>query len=192
VRVSIVPFFQVRRRAGSLLLLFSGSLPWLISLGAFFPVGSLPRIVVWGFFAHFVTSKGQPEARAPVPSRSGRFAWPPLESRFCGVEWSFEYAQVMADFGRHGRAWPETDVEATDLETVIADLLDGQYPNPVRVVGFNTAEKWSQDVSADVAAELRRRCDLQQRDIPFFLQDFTDRYEGRFPDIQLPLPLRLV
>jgi hypothetical protein len=98
---------------------------------------------------------------------------------------------VMADFGRHGRAWPETDVEATDLETVIADLLDGQYPNPVRVVGFNTAEKWSQDVSADVAAELRRRCDLQQRDIPFFLQDFTDRYD-HFNDIQLPLPLRLV
>jgi hypothetical protein len=99
---------------------------------------------------------------------------------------------VMDDFGRGGRAWRETDVEATDLETIIADMLEGQYKNPVRVVGFNTSEKWSQDVSADVAAELRRRCDLQQRDIPFFLQDFTDRYEGRFSDIQLPLPLRLV
>jgi hypothetical protein len=30
------------------------------------------------------------------------------------------------------------------------------------------------------------------RDIPFFLQDFTDRYEGRYHDIQLPLPMRLV
>jgi hypothetical protein len=47
-------------------------------------------------------------------------------------------------------------------------------------------------VSADVAQELRRRCDLQQRDIPFFLQDFVDRYEGRYRDIQLPLPIRLV
>jgi hypothetical protein len=99
---------------------------------------------------------------------------------------------VLDDFGRQGRAWRETDSEATDLETIILDLLEGQYKNPVRVVGFNTAEKWSQDVSADVAAELRRRCDLQQRDIPFFLQDFVDRHEGRYRDIQLPLPMRLV
>ena len=37
----------------------------------------------------------------------------------------------------------------------------------------------------------RRRCDLQLRDIPFFLQDFVDRYEGRYRDVQLPLPMRL-
>ena len=40
---------------------------------------------------------------------------------------------VVDDFGRHGRAWRETDVEATDLETVILDMLEGQYKNPVRV-----------------------------------------------------------
>ena len=63
----------------------------------------------------------------------------------------------------------------------------------MRVVGFNrTTERWSQDVSADVAHELRRRCDLQLRDVPFFLQDFVDRYEGRYRDVQLPLPIRLV
>ena len=28
--------------------------------------------------------------------------------------------------------WRETDVEATDLETVITNMLDGQYNNPVR------------------------------------------------------------
>jgi len=33
--------------------------------------------------------------------------------------------------------------EATDLDTVVADLLDGQYKNPFRVVVFNTAEGWS-------------------------------------------------
>jgi hypothetical protein len=99
---------------------------------------------------------------------------------------------VMDDFGRNGRVYREADVDTTDLETVIADLLDGQYQNPVRIVSFNTAEKWSQDVSADVAHELRQRCDLQMRDVPFFLQDFVDRYEGRHHDVQLPLPLRLV
>jgi hypothetical protein len=99
---------------------------------------------------------------------------------------------VMDDLGRSGRVWCEADVEATDLETVVSDLLDGQYKNPQRVVGFNTAEKSSQDVSAEVAHELRRRCDLQQRDVPFFLQDFADRHEGRYRDFQLLLPIRLV
>jgi hypothetical protein len=99
---------------------------------------------------------------------------------------------VVDDFGGNGRAYRETDVERTDREAVIMDMLEGQYQNPVRVVGFNTEEKWSQDVSGDVAHELRRRCDLQQRDVPFFLEDFVERYEGRYHDIQLPLPMRLL
>jgi hypothetical protein len=58
---------------------------------------------------------------------------------------------IVDDVGRLGGAWREAAVEATDLETVIVALLDGQYKNPVRVAGFNTAEKWSHDVSAEVA-----------------------------------------
>jgi hypothetical protein len=54
---------------------------------------------------------------------------------------------VVDDFGRKGRAYREADVEAADLETVIVDLFGGQYNNPIRVVAFNTAEGWSQDVS---------------------------------------------
>jgi hypothetical protein len=99
---------------------------------------------------------------------------------------------VADDVGKPGRAWTEADYERTDLETVIQDLLTGQYHYPIRVVAFNTADRWSEDVSVDIAHELRRRCDLQMRDIPFFLQDFTDRYEGRYHDIQLPLPMHLV
>jgi hypothetical protein len=41
----------------------------------------------------------------------------------------------------------------------------------MRVDGFNTAENWSEDVSGDAAHEIRRRCDLQQRDVPSSLQD---------------------
>ena len=60
---------------------------------------------------------------------------------------------VMDDFGgRLGLAWRETDPDSTDFEIVIRDLLDGQYSNPVRVVGFNTAEGWSRDVSEEVSA----------------------------------------
>jgi hypothetical protein len=99
---------------------------------------------------------------------------------------------VVDDFGRNGRAFREADVGATDLETVISDMLSGEYKNSVRVVAFNTAEKWSQDVSRDVAHELRQRCDLQMRDVPIGLQEFVDRHEGRYHDVQLLLPMRLV
>jgi hypothetical protein len=36
---------------------------------------------------------------------------------------------VADDLGRTGRIWPEADMEATDLETVVQDLLSGQYKN---------------------------------------------------------------
>jgi hypothetical protein len=98
---------------------------------------------------------------------------------------------VVDDLGRQGRVWREADIETAELETVIHDLLEGQYKNPVRVVAFNTTERWSEDVSADVVQELRHCCDLQLRDVPFFLEDFVKRYEGRYHDVQLPLPMRL-
>jgi hypothetical protein len=54
---------------------------------------------------------------------------------------------VVDDFGRNGRAYREADVETTDLETVILDLLEGQHQSPVRVVAFNTALSRSQAAS---------------------------------------------
>jgi len=84
---------------------------------------------------------------------------------------------VVDDFGHFGRAWRETDVEATDLETVITDMLDARYNGPVRVVGFNTAEGWARDVSHDIAGEIRRRCDLQMIEIPANLKAFVRRHE---------------
>lgn len=85
---------------------------------------------------------------------------------------------VNDDLGRHGAVWREADAEATDLETVITDLISGEYSNPIRVIAFNTAERWSEDVSEDVAREIRRRCDLQLADLPSALQDFLDRHIG--------------
>jgi hypothetical protein len=85
---------------------------------------------------------------------------------------------VFDDFGHHGRCWRETDEGATDLETVITDLLDDQYKNPVRVIGFNTAEGWCRDVSADVAVELCRRCNLQSLELPENVQEFVPRHKS--------------
>jgi hypothetical protein len=85
---------------------------------------------------------------------------------------------VIDDLGRNGRVYRETDVETADLETVILDLLEGQYKDPARVIAFNTVEGWSQDVSTEIAQELRRRCDLQLREVPSGIQDFVDRHNG--------------
>jgi hypothetical protein len=89
---------------------------------------------------------------------------------------------VVDDFGRTGRAYRETDVERTDLEAVIMDMLEGQYQNPVRC-RLQHRRTMVQDVSGDVAHELRRRCDLQQRDVPFYLEEFvaTRRPVSRYP-----------
>jgi hypothetical protein len=94
---------------------------------------------------------------------------------------------VVDDLGRLGPVYREADVETADLEMVILDLLEGQYKDPARVVAFNTFEGWSQDVSVDIAQELRRRCDLQLRDVPSSIQDFVERFDG--VDRQLALRL---
>jgi hypothetical protein len=82
---------------------------------------------------------------------------------------------VVADFGRKGRDYRETDVEAAHLETTIMNLLKGEYSNAVRVVV--QPKKWSQDVSADIAQEIRRRFDLHLHDVPSSIQDFVEPHE---------------
>jgi hypothetical protein len=94
---------------------------------------------------------------------------------------------VVDSFGRLGTAYRETDIERTDLETVITDLMSGQFNDPVRVVAFNTLEHWAQDVSRDVALEIQSRCDIDGHDVPETLRDFVDSYTG--PDRQLALRL---
>jgi hypothetical protein len=95
---------------------------------------------------------------------------------------------VLNDFGDLGWAWPEADEQRTDLETVIRDLLAGQYSNPVRVVAFNTDEGWSRDLSEDIAGELVGRLTADGRDTPEWLEAFIEQHAPSRP-MQLPLPL---
>jgi hypothetical protein len=86
---------------------------------------------------------------------------------------------VLDDFGSLlGRAWREIDEADTDRATVIADLLDGQYHNPARIVAFNTAEGWSRDVSEEIASDLANRC-AERDEAPASLQDFLERHRSR-------------
>ena len=85
---------------------------------------------------------------------------------------------VEDDFGKLGAAYRETDPERCDLETTIQDLIGGQYNDPIRVVCFNTAERWSQDVSEDIAREIQRRSDFHGTTISPSLERFIDRHVG--------------
>ena len=94
---------------------------------------------------------------------------------------------VLNDFGSLGRAYCETVDGRSDLESVISDLISGQYDNPVRIVAFNTAEGWSEDASEDIAREIMRRLGLAGDELPFSLEAFVDSHLG--PDRQLTLRL---
>jgi hypothetical protein len=94
---------------------------------------------------------------------------------------------VINNYGNFGPAFAETDVSEADLETVISDLMSGQYGDPIRVVAFNTAEHWSEDASEDVAREIVRRLDLAGHEPPSSIAAFVDSHLG--PDHQLTLRL---
>ena len=80
--------------------------------------------------------------------------------------------------GVSGCAWRETNVEDTDLEAVIQDLLEGQYSNPVRVIGFNLSEGWVRDVSEEVARRLRQHCANEGSELPGSLYQFVEEAAG--------------
>src|SRR2546423_14883920 len=73
---------------------------------------------------------------------------------------------VLDHFGRLGSAYRETDEEHADLENVINNMMHGEYNAPKRVVAFNTGEKWSADVSEDVAWEVQKRASTRGLALP--------------------------
>jgi hypothetical protein len=81
---------------------------------------------------------------------------------------------VLDDFGKAGRAYREADEREASLETVIDDLITGQFNNPVHVVAFNTSEGWSRDVSEDVVREALRR--LAGRRLAVRSRKFVETY----------------
>jgi len=94
---------------------------------------------------------------------------------------------VIDGLARSGSVYRETEVERTDVETVIGDLMSGQFNDPIRVIAFNTLEHWSQDVSKDIALEIQTRCDIDGEEIPESLRDFIDSNRGPYRQLALRL-----
>ncbi|MET4152548.1 hypothetical protein ABIC08_006870 [Bradyrhizobium sp. RT9b] len=93
---------------------------------------------------------------------------------------------VLEDFGaRAGCAWRETDEADTDLETILQNLLSGQYAYPVRIVSFNAVEGWSRDATTEVADALAQRATDTDAEVSSALQAFTPQgastYSWRCP-----------
>jgi hypothetical protein len=65
--------------------------------------------------------------------------------------------------GEHRRAHPDHR------------FAEWQYSNPARIMAFNTAEGWSQDVLEELAEEIARRCAAEGFDFLSFLESFVDR-----------------
>jgi hypothetical protein len=84
-----------------------------------------------------------------------------------------ETVYLVVDSFSNGTVYRETEIEKADLETIVGDLLSGQYNSPVRIVAFNTLEHWSEDVSPDIAAEIQLRCDIDGVPVPEHLTDFV-------------------
>jgi hypothetical protein len=81
---------------------------------------------------------------------------------------------VLDDFGRFGRAWRETDEGEAGRQTVITNLLSGQYERPLRIVAFDAAEGWARDVTAEITGEISERI-YDDADLTPALRDFLDR-----------------
>jgi hypothetical protein len=94
---------------------------------------------------------------------------------------------VIDSFPGLGTVYRETEIERTDLEIIIADLISGKFNDPVRVVAFNTLEHWSEDVTEYIAFEIQTRCDIEGVAVPEHIRDFVASYTG--PDRQLTLRL---
>ena|SRR5437764_7315900 len=85
---------------------------------------------------------------------------------------------VLDDFGNSGRAYRETAEGAADFNTVLDDLMAGQFNNPVRVIAFNLSEGWSRDVSDHVAWELLKRVAQEDKPLAHAARRFVEFHLG--------------
>ena len=83
---------------------------------------------------------------------------------------------VVDRVSRQGAVYCEIEIERTDIETIVADLLAGQFNDPVRVTAFNTLEHWSHDISSDIATEIQTRCDIEGAAVPGHVEDFVHEH----------------
>jgi hypothetical protein len=99
----------------------------------------------------------------------------------------FEVCLVLDDFGRF-RVYREADENEADRETVIRDIIGGQYESPSRIVAFNTTEGWSRDITEDIAREIVDRSARRAEPLSKGAQSFVEWATGE----DVPAGLKVV
>jgi hypothetical protein len=61
---------------------------------------------------------------------------------------------VLCDFGPLGSAYVETDPTQADEQTIVRNLIAGEYTRPLHIIACNPIEGWSCDVSEKIARRL--------------------------------------
>ena len=85
---------------------------------------------------------------------------------------------VEADFGRHGRAFVETDRDKNSRTQVIADIAQGQLENVIQVLEIVEDEGSCRDVTEDIACEVRDFLSGQNNGVRGALRDWIDHWCG--------------
>lgn len=86
---------------------------------------------------------------------------------------------VLDDFGNSGRAYRETAEGFADFNTVVDDVMTGQFNNPVRVIAFNISEGSSRDVSDQVAREVLKRLAKEDEPLGHSARRFVELHLGK-------------
>src|ERR1700737_281747 len=61
---------------------------------------------------------------------------------------------VLCNFGALGTAYVETAPTEVDRDTIIRNMMTGEYDHPLHVIAVNPAKGWARDVSEDIARAL--------------------------------------
>jgi hypothetical protein len=84
---------------------------------------------------------------------------------------------VLDGFGKLGRAYVETDERDANKETIVDNMITGQYTSPLRVVAFNVAEGWARDVSKEIALAVIEKAHSEGRHPSESAIDFLKMFE---------------
>jgi hypothetical protein len=97
-----------------------------------------------------------------------------------------DYYIVINDF-RDGPAFLETDLDRADFETIVTNMIVGEYSDPLRVIMLSRETQHCEDVFHAVATEVLRRFALEGRELPERLEGFIDSHIS--PDRQMTFRL---
>lgn len=83
---------------------------------------------------------------------------------------------VLCDFGEHGLEYVATDPDAADCDTIVENMIDGQYHKPIRVIAVDVRAGTARDASDLIAGTIEHQASLD--DLPDDVRKFVVFHTG--------------